>query len=390
MKGEQKNLLISHLEKPQMEKVRGKLKQVDRLLGGRISKDAFPPRINVGVGNEQGEFLQMTRQGDGKFLLRRAGKATGYELNTYEIDRNGKQTQLAEALKNFDVRSRPDYKTALQSRKFGFSNVFSSLIDSSFNISASAPIYNSQGNLVGVTSAIIRLSEFGDFLRNIRVSKSGQIFILERSGLLVATSTNEEPFRIADGQPIRLAATKSGNSLTQATAQYLVTQFGDLNRIKDLQQLNFQFEGKRQFLEVRPLQVYSNVDWLVVVVVPEADFMGQIDRNMQITILLCVGAFGLATVLAILTSRWIAGPIHRLSRAAKELAKRATEGDFANGEDSVVVVQGVNELEVLAGSFNQMAQQLRQSFSALATANKDVTRRVETAPLHLSSCFFDS
>ncbi|MEH2301255.1 MAG: hypothetical protein V7K88_20225 [Nostoc sp.] len=34
------------------------------------------------------------------------------------------------------------------------------------------------------------------------------------------------------------------------------------------------------------------LDWLVVVVVPERDFMAQINANNQTTILLCLGALG--------------------------------------------------------------------------------------------------
>ncbi|MEH2241171.1 ATP-binding protein [Nostoc sp.] len=326
----------------------------------------FPDAIALTASNEQQEYLAVEKLNDRQFLLRKAGKSTGYDLYTYRIDNQGQQTQLPEVIKNYDARSRPDYQTAVTARKFSFSQIYTPLTEPTLLISASQPIYNSQGQLLGVNSTLTHLSEIGDLLQNIKVGKSGQIFLIERSGLLVASSTTEEAFRLQNGKPIRLAASQSGNSLTQATAKYLATKFSNFDQIQSLQQLDFSFDGKRQFLEVRPLEGESNVNWLIIVAVPEADFMGQIDRNTQTTIFLCLGALGLATLLGIVTAGWITQPILYFSTATKDLV------DFTNGEDSVVKIQGIKELEVLGGSFNEMAQQLRKTFTALTTKNEEL------------------
>jgi signal transduction histidine kinase len=274
-------------------------------------------------------------------------------------------------IKNYDARSRPDYQAAVTTKKFGFSQIFTSITEPTLLISASQPIYNSQDQLLGVNSTFTHISQIGDLLQNIKVGKSGQVFIIERSGLLVASSTTEEPFRLQNGKPIRLPASQSGNSFTQASAKYLETKFSNFDQIKSLQQLNFSFDGKRQFLDIRPLQGERNVNWLIVVAVPEADFMGQIERNTQTTIFLCLGALGLATLLGIITARWITQPILYFSTATKDLA------DFTNGEDSAVIVQGIKELEVLSGSFNEMMQQLRKTLIAQTTKNEELELQVK-------------
>ncbi|MEH2414030.1 ATP-binding protein [Nostoc sp.] len=331
----------------------------------------FPDALALTASNEQQEYLAVEKLNDRQFLLRKASKSTGYDLYTYRIDPQGQPTQLPEVIKNYNARSRPDYQTAVTARKFSFSQIFTPLTEPTLLISASQPIYNSQGQLLGVNSTLTHLSEIGDLLQNIKVGKSGQIFIIERSGLLVASSTTEEPFRLQNGKPIRLAASQSGNSFTQAAAKYLATEFSNFDQIQSLQQLDFSFEGKRQFLEVRPFEGKPNVNWLIVVAVPEADFMGQIDRNIQTTIFLCLAALGLATILGIVTGRWITQSILYFSTAIKDLA------DFTNGKDSVVKVQGIKELEVLRGSFNQMAQQLRKTFTALTTKNQELELQVK-------------
>ncbi|MEH1778396.1 MAG: ATP-binding protein [Nostoc sp.] len=331
----------------------------------------FPDALALTVSNEQQEHLTVEKLNDRQFLLKKAGKSTEYDLYTYKIDSQGQRTQLPEVIKSYDGRSRPDYQIAVTAKKFSFSQIFIPPTEPRLFISASQPIYNSQGQLFGVNSTLIRLSEIRDLLQNIKIGKSGQIFIIERSGLLVASSTTEEPFRLQNGKPIRLAASQSVNSLTQAAAKYLTTKFSNFEQIQSLQQLDFSLDGKRQFLAVKPLQGESNLNWLIVVDVPEADFMGQINRNTQTTIFLCLGALGLATILGIITARWITQPILDFSTATKDLT------DFTNDEDSVVMVQGIKEVEMLGESFNEMAQQLRKNFTALTIKNEELELQVK-------------
>jgi hypothetical protein len=78
--------------------------------------------------------------------------------------------------------------------------------------------------------------------------------------------------------------------------------------------------ARHQFVQVTPWQDEFGLDWLVIVVVPESDFMAQINANTRTTILLCFAALGVASVLGIYTSRWIARPILRLSQASKAIA----------------------------------------------------------------------
>ena len=123
-------------------------------------------------------------------------------------------------------------------------------------------------------------------------------------------------------------------------------------------------------MQVTPWKDKWGLDWLVVVVVPESDFMAQINANTRSTILLCLGALGVAIALGIYTSRWISQPILRLGQASEAIA---------SGElDQQVEASPVNELGVLSNSFNRMAQQLRESFAALEKTNLELENRVES------------
>jgi len=192
------------------------------------------------------------------------------------------------------------------------------------------PIYNQTGSLQGVLAIDLTLSQISDFLKKIKISPSGQVFAIERSGEIVASSTDELPFvTTKDGQK-RLLATQSKNLLIRSASTYLQKQFGGFTQISSQGQFTFDLDGKRQFITVAPLQDGRGLDWLIVVVIPEADFMEQINANTRTTILLCFFAFILAIALGIFTSRWVVQPITRLLEASKALTKMSESSDFTD------------------------------------------------------------
>ncbi|MCC3518564.1 hybrid sensor histidine kinase/response regulator [Microcoleus sp. PH2017_18_LLB_O_A] len=293
----------------------------------------------------------------------------------YNTDSQGNPTKLAEIFKNFEFEKEPWYSNTVKAGKQTWVLYQWTTTPYPLSVSANRPIYDKNNQLIGVIVIDQRLSEISDFLRKLKVSKSGKTFILERSGLIVASSSTEQPFKLIDGKPKRLNASESSDVLIRSTSQYLVKHFGDLNKIKDNQQLDFLLNKEHQFVQILPWKDEWGLDWLVVVAVPESDFMGQINANTRTTILFCIGALIVATVVGFYTSRLIAGPIALLSQASQ---------DFASGKfDRTVEVSGKNELGVLSESFNDMAQQLRDSFTALENTNLELEHRVEERTVEL-------
>ncbi|WP_293349016.1 MULTISPECIES: hybrid sensor histidine kinase/response regulator [unclassified Microcoleus] len=293
----------------------------------------------------------------------------------YNTDSQGNPTKLAEIFKNFEFEKEPWYSNTVKAGKQTWVLYQWTTTPYPLSVSANRPIYDKNNQLIGVIVIDQRLSEISDFLRKLKVSKSGKTFILERSGLIVASSSTEQPFKLIDGKPKRLNASESSDVLIRSTSQYLVKHFGDLKNIKDNQQLDFLLNKEQQFVQVLPWKDEWGLDWLVVVAVPESDFMGQINANTRTTILFCIGALIVATIVGFYTSRLIAEPIALLSKASQ---------DFASGKfDRTVEVSGKNELGVLSESFNDMAQQLRDSFTTLENTNAELEKRVEERTVEL-------
>ncbi|NEU78468.1 ATP-binding protein [Nostoc sp. UIC 10630] len=336
----------------------------------------------VYFGSEYGEHVAVQRADDGQFEVKLSGKSTGNEIRIYAADQPGHYTKLLRSKPNYDPRTRPWYKSAVKSKTPSWGGIYKLFATPKYVLNASLPIYDDGGNLLGVTAVDFSLTGISQYLRSLKIGRTGETFILERqTGLLVGSSATQQPYVIAnptapiiDQNPVRVQAIASSDILTRRTADFLQQHFVDLTQITEKQQLDFDIEGQRQFLQIVPMK-QQGLDWLIVVVVPERDFMDQINANTRSTILLCLCAFALATGLGILTAGWITQPILRLGSTAKAIA--------AGNLDQKVSVNSTTELNSLAESFNLMAHQLRESFLALARTNEELESRVTQRTIEL-------
>jgi signal transduction histidine kinase/CheY-like chemotaxis protein len=315
------------------------------------------PYINfTSIGNKNGEYRTGEKLSNGSLLINVSGKSTEFNFYSYNTNNQGDRTTVATVVKNFDIRQHPSYQNAAKAGKPTWSSVYISFLEPTLIISALEPVYD-KNQLEGVLISALRLDHIGQFLNSLRVGKSGQAFIIERNGTLLATSTSEKPFRTIGNKKELFQARESVDPTTQATARYVTSHFQELKEIQNSQILNFKIEGEQQFVKVLPLQDGKGLNWLIVVVVPESDFTEEIDANTRMTIWLCLAALVVAVVIGILTSRWVTNPIWRLNIAAKNIAK----GEW----DTIVKIERADELGELGKSFNSMAQQLQQSFETL-------------------------
>ncbi|MGK7901455.1 MAG: methyl-accepting chemotaxis protein [Hormoscilla sp.] len=346
----------------------------ERYLGDQLR--SFKDLSYISFADEdRGEYLSYIRLRDGRFVIERAGPETNWKYSTYNVDDRGKRAELLRSGdERYDPRTRPWYKAAVAAGKTTWTNVEVWKNQKTLYIDAVQPVYNSKKELVGVLDAGFTLEQIGYFLQSLKIGKTGQTFIIDRGGLIIANSTQELPFvEGEEGELERIYAVDSRDRLTRGTAEYLTDKFKSLTKIVASEQLSFNLEGERQFLQVRPFKDDRGLDWLIVVVIPEADFMEQINANTRNTIALTVVALLVALGVGIITAYGISNPIRRLNDASKAIA---------SGElDQQVEVERiyVDELGSLGSSFNQMALQLRESFEVLEDRVQERTVQLEEA-----------
>ena len=178
---------------------------------------------------------------------------------------------------------------------------------------------------------------------------------------------------VEEGDQVRsLQVLESQDPLVKGAGTYIQNAFGEFAQIRGSQQREFRLNGQRQFLDIVPFQDDFGLDWLIAVVVPEADFMGQIYANTRATILLAVGGLALAMVLAILAAQALTRPVIEVCEAAEGLA----QGNF----DQRVTTPPIREMRRLARTFNSMALQLQSSFAALSQSEATNRAIIEAIP----------
>lgn len=298
----------------------------------------------------------------GSYLFQEIGLSQKGWRYYYRTDSQGQQTEPIIKLP-IDTLSLPWYQAIKAAGEQTWSPVYiPRAAPTSLSISAGVPLRDQRDRITGVFSTGLSLSVINTFLANLKFSESGQVFILERSGDLIATSASELPFSVQPGQPPqRLAGIHSGDLTTRTISQHLLQQFGSLKQIHAVQSFDLQSGGQRWFVRVTPYQDRYGLDWLVVVTVPEADFVGPIQTNTYRTIALCALTLGAAIILGVLLARLLDRPIRRLSSASQALADGQWQESLA--EDSPIA-----ELASLSQSFNRTMAQLQQAFDRIKTA----------------------
>ncbi|MEO8894030.1 MAG: cache domain-containing protein, partial [Coleofasciculaceae cyanobacterium] len=329
------------------------LPKLERYLISQLQQ--FESVSGILYSSNRGKFLASYRYTENNTFLVSDQLDTS-KISSYSLNSPGDRDKLYKVFRQPDARQRPWYKAAAIARKPTWTQVFLLGDKSGFSLNASQPIYGKDNKeLLGVFSVGLNLRRINTFLNSLRIGKSGKIFIIERNGLVVATSTPEIPYVITPKNELkRFKATEISNPLISATGRFLNNYFnGDLNKLKNSEKLDFKIDGQRQFVQVMPYQEQLGLDWLIVEVVPESDFMAQVDFNTYTTISLCLVTLIIATGIGIYTAHWITKPILTLNTAAKDLAKGKWH--------KTCEINRSDELGELAKSFNFMAAQLQAS-----------------------------
>lgn len=291
-------------------------------------------------------------------------------------------------LQSYDYNPLTDswYKQAIAERKPTWSAIYTAQVSNILvsqqqtispkpyvAISAVAPVY--QGTkLLAILNIDLLLTNISEFLQQLKASPNGEVFVLERNGSLVGSSSAYPILQTTGATTERFSAFNSSDPLLHAIGETLKTEGVDLHAIDRAQDLKVSFGGEPQYVRITPWQDRYGLNWLVVVTVPESYFMTQINANARITALLCLTALSATIALGICTARWMTRPILQLAQASKAIA--------AGKLDQQVGYTGIQEVDVVSDSFNQMAEQLNESFT-------EMENRVEARTKALSQALSD-
>ncbi|MEI6427551.1 MAG: PAS domain S-box protein [Pseudanabaena sp. ELA607] len=294
------------------------------------------------------------------------------ERHYYLADLQGEGQKLIHHLP-VDDRQLPWYRAAKLARHQTWSPIYLYRVLPALGINAILPIYDRQNQFQGVLYTNLSLADINVFLGKLSFSPSGQSFIIESSGNLVASSTNENPTdHREENHARRLTVDHSQNPISRAVFIALRNQYPDLNSLNRHIDFSIELENSKLFIHVQPYRDQYGLNWFIITTVPETDFMAEIDANNWHTVLLCLFMVILNIILGILTAKWLSKPVSEISTASQALALGQWQDALLNHPS---IIRG---FDILRDAFNIMSTQVKASSERAELTLVEVSTKYKT------------
>lgn len=323
----------------------------------------------IAFGDEkQGNYVEVLKKPSGDLELTILNRKESNNLLTYEINSQGEIIKLLRRQNNSDFNPRKLfwYQNADRNSQQSWHQTYKDLTNQRLLIFSNKAVYDQNNNLLGVLTNQQSLTDISEFLKDIKIGTTGLAFILDRDGILIANSLNNAENSTKFENKYLLTPAMENNN------QYIreITTFLQANNIllkSQEKRQNFELTINKNKLLVKVINFNNNygINWFVVLVIPESDFMIFIRENTRLTITLSLIALIFAISSGLITSKFIIQPIIKLKIASQKIS----EGEF----NQKVPLQGIEELDSLAMSFNNMSQMLEAFFDHLNKSLQDVS-----------------
>jgi signal transduction histidine kinase len=349
----------------------------------------FPEAGYLNFGKPNGEFIGVERS-DQQLLITDVERTPtqNYGRSFQITDAGERGSQISRNRLDTRITQEGWFADAVKAQKPTWTAVYQWADQPEvLSISASHPLYDADRQLIGVVGVDLVLTQLSKFLQSLTISPQGRAFVVERSGLMIASSTPMPLYQAqSQGNFQRLNAIAMPDPLIRRSSEALQQQFGSFTAIQSETQFRFQLDGQTQLAQVIPWKDAYGLDWLIVIAAPASDFTSVVTAHTQSTLTIGLITVAIVAGLGVLTARWIAYPLQRLSTATESLTQAAQSG-FSDGDAVDIRLNSpIEEVNSLAHNFQAMALQLRHSFQNLAVSNhqlEQVNQDLAAANNHL-------
>lgn len=312
--------------------------------------DIFPDVSSIVLGCAKGQNMWVIRypgETSYEYALKPSPDAP---MQEFAMGSDGKVNPQALSSFKFDPTQRPWYRAAIEADGSTWGNVYVWVRGGkgvTLGVPYVEPYRNASGEILGVVCCELTLSDISHFLKRLEVGKTGMAFIIERDGNLVATSTGMDCLK--DGTS-RLPATEAPDRRIVDAVQKLRNseKLGDL---RSIEARHAQVAGVDMQLVVSPYQNRRNLDWLVVTLVPDQDFLADINRARTRSLIIGTAATALALLAGLFMAKWLVAPV----LAVVAHARRVGGGEL----DARLTRKDYREIEQISTAINEMADGLQ-------------------------------
>lgn len=363
-------VILNKLNAHMIHQSPGIVNDQDLLISRFLEQVKTHPHINsIYFGNNKGGLANSGREavGDSLYIIRTDNFKAG-NFNKYAVSVDGRIENFIVSVPNFDATHRAWFQNAVTYGTHYWSDVYTLFTGQDIAISASYPVYTEDYHLLGVVSCDLFLSHLSHYLSRINISQNGMSFILDKQGRMIASSLKEKLFEKDPdtGVSRQINGLDSSSDIIRKSVQTLIHQ----NETLDFEKTgNYTFKHKNQIyhLQATPIVHNLNLNWIIVTIIPENDFMGQIKRSNLITYSMIAIFLILSIFLAFFITKRILKPISDL----KDNVIRLTHTNW----DIEIPEYRISEIDLLGKEFSMMSQSLKQAFEKI---EQETTEKLKT------------
>jgi class 3 adenylate cyclase len=253
------------------------------------------PITGFSYADPEGNFLYVLRNDKGGFDTKSIDRRDGGHTVTWtRRDAQGNVTAIDnDPSDNYDPHARPWYEGAESTKKPFWTDTYLFFTLKKPGITFSIPHFDAEGKLVTVMGVDIELASLCAFLHKLDIGLSGRAIIVDQTGRVVAyPSDNWLPADKPDAKAPMLD--ELGDPvLTRAYNRLRVQGYG--RQVLDV-------EDHRIIVSSAPVSMIAGRDWVVLIVVPETDFVGFVSDSafaaLVMSVLVVLIVAGLSSLLA--------------------------------------------------------------------------------------------
>jgi adenylate cyclase len=297
-----------------------------------------PKLLRLGIGLEKsGEWFYVEHVSDGNVVIGEMHPSTTpgcfTQRNYWEKDFPTKPFYVDHNRKIQDPRTREWYQEARRLKKQVWSQTYV-LLDGRRDlrvpgVTCATPILDKDGSFKGVLGASFDLHDLCRFLNDeVEIGKTGYAFVVEfRSDgkrQVIAHPDVSKLLRNADGSSESSAELISTEELNDPrVAPFLKEVPADANpaTLQGMKRISFTHDGVRYLGSYRCLSTRETPDWLICIVVPEEEVLGEVTQANRHALFLGVSVFAFAVLLGMYVSAQVARPLEQLARETQSIGQ---------------------------------------------------------------------
>ena len=315
-----------------------------------------PAFASIDYGNRNGEFIMVKRMPDESLATKsnELTEAGEKRVRWFLRERGAGLFGIKEAKEltddGYDPRERPWYKGALYTATIHWTDVYLFASDGRPAVTCAWAIRDEIGEVSSVISVSVSLGALSEFLGEIQLGKSGEIFIIDERAQVVGLADLHEAMSNRDGKFVLPTLEEIGRAPIRALGRQ--ANF-DVDKLRESSGKTVEvLVGGETFLGTFETLPNTNLGgWLIGAVVPEQDFLGQLQRDALKSLGVGFLVIVLVIYLAVLIARVLTKPLALIEEETRKIQALDLAGDTPTS--------AFGEISDVLSAFDRMKRALR-------------------------------